>query len=593
VGTNYRGGWRAGGPGRPPRHVVERSIHGLITARQGPKQIEWASDAQREFFEYGPAPVCASGGFGASKSFAACFKALYLSDLYPGNRGVIARSKWTELKDTTMKTFFKICPAEAYSHGGRRSDTAKILQLNNGSEILWLHLDDPEIETVIKGLEINWFFMDQAEEMEEEIFETLLTRLGRWDVTQVPQHLIDAEESAGRSWPFTDDAGRALPPTYAMLACNPADTMHWVYRRFHPKSEEHYEKKIPQLDPMTGEHTGRWLSYNDMGYRMVTFDSLKNKFLPRQNRAELLNKDESFVRRFVRGEWGITEGTIHVIEPASLLSADMTVDTSTGPLPLLEWIRQNCKLHRFMDHGDSAPTACLWAASDDKGNIFIYREYYQPDRLISHHRERITELSFLDSNNPGLGPEHYFFNHADPSIFHLTSQKNGGRFSVADEYRDQNLMPRSTALYWQPADNNEMGTRNRINDYLRADKTHVHPFTKLPGAPRLYFVQRSPSYPNGCYYSIRETRAQRRKRIGSDLGRPTFSDDRVEGIPDHAYDCLRYCVASRPPVQKLPDRQAPAGSFIAVAKEYDDFLARGGYKRMAREQRRASRRRNV
>ena len=43
-------------------------------------------------------------------------------------------------------------------------------------------------------------------------------------------------------------------------------------------------------------------------------------------------------------------------------------------------------------------------------------------------------------------------------------------------------------------------------------------------------------------------RAQRRLKVGSDLGKPIFSDERDPGIVDHGYDVLRYAIAARPVV---------------------------------------------
>src|SRR5260370_569828 len=39
-------------------------------------------------FEHGPSPLCASGGYGSTKTHCLSLKALYLSDVYPNNRGV-------------------------------------------------------------------------------------------------------------------------------------------------------------------------------------------------------------------------------------------------------------------------------------------------------------------------------------------------------------------------------------------------------------------------------------------------------------------------------------------------------------------------
>ncbi len=528
----------------------------------GTIKIDWASDKQRELFEYGPYPVCASGGFGSAKTYAFCLKALWLSFLFPCNRGVIARKVFAELQQTTMRTFYKICPPRMYLDGGRRADSEKYLRLNNGSEILFMHLDNAETEAVIRGLEINWCFLDQCEEIDEQLFDLISSRLGRWDRVEVPQWLLDQYAAEGRNYPWMNPQTRQPGvPTYMMIACNPDVETHWIYRRFHPESEDHWDRRF--LD-----ESGEPYSYHDLGYRLWTMDSRENKYLSRQNIDALMQKDESFVRRYVRGEWGIPEGTIHEVNPLSILEPEPD---------LLDFIRRHCTLHRALDHGDAAPTCCLWSAVDAAGNVYMYREYYKPNELVSTHRLNICKLS---------GKEKYRSNLADPSIFYTTRQSQQGMRSVADEYGETRQNPRHTAIFWRKACNDELGTRNRINEYLRVDPDRVHPVTGEKGSPRLFFVKRSVKYPEGCFHAIKETRSQRRLQIGSDLGRPIFSDDRNEDIVDHAYDCVRYTIAGRPPVP-LPKLAAPNPmSLNEVVRRHDAWMRRGGFKQQARIMRR-------
>jgi hypothetical protein len=545
----------------------------LLMALALPQQtqtIDWASDTQAEAFRYGPFPQCASGGFGAGKTWDYCMKGLWLSDTFPRNRGVIARRVAKELRTTTMATFYKLCPPSAYARvgGGRRNDQEGYLKLaGSGSEILFLHFEDPETQAMLRGLEINWFLIDQAEEapeIMEEVFDILLGRLSRWDVAQVPQWLLNQEQAAGREWAYINPrTGRPAPPPYAMIACNPDVELHWIYRRFHPESPERTEKKLPELDTTTGEPTGRMVSYADLGYRMFEMPSLENRFLSETNKQQLLAHDDAFLRRYVYGKWGIPEGAIHLIPPESLIPGDPD---------LLEYFRNACTLHRTLDHGDSSPTCCLWWAVDKSGNVFCFREYYLPNALISSHRQNITSLSEY---------ERYEFNLADPSIFYkvqklgsapsTNNREHGGKWSVADEYADVTNLPRQNAIFWQPADNNELGTRNRINEYLRVDPDRIHPITKQKGSPRLFFVAANESYPQGCVHCVRETRAQRRVKIGTDMGRPVFSDERDPNIVDHAHDPVRYFIASRPPVFVHEAGPAPRNSFAGqqqMAEQY-------------------------
>ena len=148
--------------------------------------------------------------------------------------------------------------------------------------------------------------------------------------------------------------------------------------------------------------------------------------------------------------------------------------------------------------------------------------------------------------------------------------KQGGRWSVADEYADVQSQPRDTAIFWQPADNNELGTRNRINEYLRFDEERIHPVTRERGAARLFFVKGTDTYTNGVQHILRETRAQRRLKVGTDLGKPIFSDERDPGIVHHGYDVLRYAIAARPSVPTAKSNQV-GGTFARaqrLSKQY-------------------------
>lgn len=479
----------------------------------------------------------------SGKTHCGILKALWLSTTFAKNRGVIARRVSKELRATTMATAYKVIPPRLYDRrtGGRRNDIDGYLRFSDSqSEILFLHLDDPETEGIIRGLEINWFLIDQAEEAPdqmEELFDMLLGRLSRWDLAEVPQWLLDQEISAGRPWKYLHpESGKPVPPPYAMLAVNPDIEVHWVYRRFHPESHEHHAL------------------YKAQGYKMFEMPSTENRFLSETNLRFLMAHDDAFIRRNVMGLWGLPEGAIHNIDNLSVIDGDAS---------LLEYFRNFCLLYRSMDHGDSAPTCCLWWAVDRNDNVFCMREYYQPNQIISRHRQNIHDLS---------EGERYELDLADPSIFHQMPMRQGGRWSVADEYADVSLLPRSTAIFWQPADNNELSSRNRINEHLRVDPERIHPITKQPGSPRLFFVKRSDQYPQGCFHAIRQLRSARRVKIGTDLGKAVFSDERDPTVPDHALDPTRYFLASR--------AAAPAPASLSREGTF------AGAQRLAKQQRR-------
>lgn len=409
---------------------------------------------------------------------------------YPQSRWAIIRRVFKQLKATTMVTFDQMTPAEVLRS---RNDQDGTREFVNGSRVHFLGLDTPGSMGVLQGLELNGAFIDQAEEIGEHTWDTIDARVGRW--TKLPN----------------------MPPRYLFATANPTDELHWLYERFAEES------------PRRGE-------WKEKGYECIVADSRSNKFLPQANLDALLGKDDEFQRRFVRGEWGNPEGRIFTVDPLSYLEPTDE---------LLAKILNGMLLHRSLDHGDSAPTCCLWEATDGDENIFVIREYYVPDKLVSDHRRAISVMS---------GREVYRSNLADPSIFHKTAQKYGGKWSISDEYSDNRVLPHNTSLYWSPADNAEQPSRSRIKEYLRVDPEHLHPITREKGSPRLFFLRKTSDYLNGCDRVILELKSQKRIKIEEAGGRDVYSDDRDETVPDHAYDALKYHVVSRPSVMREPSQ---------------------------------------
>ena len=472
---------------------------------------EWASPQQEAYVKAGPHPTLMVGGYGSAKTYGASLKLHRLIEKYPESRWAIIRRVHKHLKATTQVTFDTMTPQWALKTRNDQDGTREFL---NGSKVQFLGLDTEGSMGVLQGLEINGAFVDQAEEISEKVWDTIDARVGRW--TKLPK----------------------MPPRYLFATANPTDELHWLYERFSEESPQREQWKAK-------------------GYECIVADSRSNKFLPQANLDILLGKDDEFQRRFVRGEWGNPEGRIFTVNPLSYLEATEE---------LIAKITQGMHLHRSLDHGDSAPTCCLWEATDGDGNVFVYREYYVPDRLVSDHRRAIAVMS---------GKEVYRSQLADPSIFHKTAQKYGGKWSISDEYSDNRVLPHNTALYWSPADNAEMPSRSRIKEYLRVDPEHLHPVTREKGSPRLFFVRRSVDYPNGCDRAILELKSQKRIKVEEAGGRDVYSDERDDTVPDHAYDALKYFVISRPSVMREPSK-APG---LLTWQGYANYMKRSNQRR--------------
>lgn len=512
-------------------------------------KISFVNAIQEEFYYCTKRNQGFSGGFGNGKTFGASMKAVTLLMTFPKYRVAGTRYTSKDLTTSTMSTFFKTCPPELYAeaYGGRRNDRDGYLRLVNGSEVLWMHLDDHSEET-LRGLEVNSRLGDQDEEISENMYITMDSRIERWDQAQIPSHL-NVDHFVKN--PYT---AKPMPPCYNLSLVNPDTTLHWFWRRFHPDSPES-------------------VVYRD-SHAYFSASTHDNPAIPETLKAAMRSRDQAWVDRFYWGKWGISGGAIHYLPAASVLeyvpdsilsvprSAHSTVISEADLGKLLEVIKRDGIKYRVMDHGDAAPTTCLWFAYlsptmlnraygiISKGIHVCYREYYMPDRLVSYHREAIAALS---------GDEKYHGNYADPAIFKKNQQKYGGSWTTADEYLDRRL--KAPPIMWTPADNNEMATRNAVGEMFVLDPLIVHPITGGTPAPAMYFLKKDQSrYLHGASHVITQTQSARHKKIGTVNGADVYSDERDPNVADHAYDPLRY-YSIMPKTNELPERPVEVPQF--------------------------------
>ena len=117
---------------------------------------------------------------------------------------------------------------------------------------------------------------------------------------------------------------------------------------------------------------------------------------------------------------------------------------------------------RSIDHGRTAPTACLWGAIDCDGAIWWYREYYQANVDADVNAQNIARLS---------GDEKYKFTLLDSACF----SKTGYGETIADIYN-------KNGVYVIPSPKNRLAGWSLFHEYLR-----VNELTKLP---RMFFFQK-------------------------------------------------------------------------------------------------------
>jgi hypothetical protein len=119
---------------------------------------------------------------------------------FPGNRLVIVRKNRSVIQKTILVTFFNICPPVIIKDFNRSSYTVEFI---NGSILIFIAADkskDPLLDK-LKGLEIGWAGIDEANELPKEVYVILKSRL-RWVLPNgsIPRYEIRLTSNPENCW---------------------------------------------------------------------------------------------------------------------------------------------------------------------------------------------------------------------------------------------------------------------------------------------------------------------------------------------------------------------------------------------------------
>jgi len=233
------------------------------------------------------------------------------------------------LKRTTQKVFFQ----EALGEQGlffieKWNKTDNKLTLKNGSEIYFIDLENI---TKILGIEVGFWYVDEAKEISEEIWLTIIGRLRQ-------------KKSPRKAW----------------ITTNPDSPMHWIYKTF-------FQQYV-----------------NDIEYHVTNAKTNENKYLPRDY-INTLNKAYSGIhkKRYLHGDWILFDGLVY---DEFNLSTHVIDNIDFGDF-------QGFSFYRAIDWGYTNPAVCLFIATDKDDNVYVYDEIYERELLIDDFINKIKEKS--------------------------------------------------------------------------------------------------------------------------------------------------------------------------------------------------------
>lgn len=481
------------------------------------------SERQAEFLQCGAHEQLYGGSKRGGKTVAGCAKGIYLSFLIPGNRGFILRNAFTDLRESTLTTFFQLCPPELIIDHNKTEHhiLLKSVDPDKPSMIVYAGMGEqsefsPKAKEKAKSKESGWFWIDEPSEVNFDAFRMMLAQL---------------------CW-FLPNGQR--PPYMALLTSNPEPG--WVYDRYIDENADAY---IMGKDEVDAEF-------------IPSLPSDNPGLPPSWEKDMRATMDADWVKRYLDGSWEIHEGMVFT----ELSEVVHNLDRYLPPGDPEAWAKFHFGMTHVgaLDHASTGITAYLRVGIDSGENMFALEEYYKDDGMISEHAQAIAAL---DSR---YGQPKYRL--IDPSTEGKTLQNSREMFSVQEayinaggRYGDYPSIPTVAAH----RANISVGI-DLLKQYLHFNLLHRNPFTQQLGSPRL-FISKS-----RCPMLWKEMHGLKKEL------RANGSIDFVGR--DHAVDDLRYIAMSRPgaPVQKEKDlAQLPTQDAFAI-RSHDKWAGKWGPK---------------
>lgn len=180
----------------------------IVKFRHSPNRKQFV--ALKLLYDFTTTYILFGGAAGGGKSWLGCEWLLAMCLNYPGVRYFMGREELKKLKETTLKTFFKVAKKHGVSDLFRFYDHYSSIRFYNGSEISLLELKDIPSDPLFErfgSMEFTGGFIDEAAEIAFAAFDTLKARVGR--------HLNETYNI----------------PRKLLMSCNPKK--NWLYHTFY------------------------------------------------------------------------------------------------------------------------------------------------------------------------------------------------------------------------------------------------------------------------------------------------------------------------------------------------------------------------
>jgi hypothetical protein len=174
-----------------------------------PKQREFIECVLSKQFRY----ICYGGGIRGGKTFAGLAAIIILARLFPYSKWAIVRKTMPTLKVNTLPSWNKLAPTSFITNYNQET---QIVTFANGAKVMFFseNYDDDKELNRWRGLEVNGFLLEEANELQYASF-------------------LKAIERAGSHIP---PIGYTKPPPIILCTVNPSHG--WVKEKFYDRAKD-------------------------------------------------------------------------------------------------------------------------------------------------------------------------------------------------------------------------------------------------------------------------------------------------------------------------------------------------------------------
>lgn len=323
-----------------------------ITFRATPKQCELMDAITSGLYSF----IAMGGGIRGTKTFGTVGALITLHKMFPRARSAIVRKDLPTLRRNIIPSMDKLRLMSGGFVGPLNMSTWSYPLANGGDILLFAEqaTHDPTLERW-KGLEVNWFLLEEASELQEASGNKAIERAGSYIIPSIPE-----------------DPEPRQPPPLVFLTFNPCK--EWPRKWF-------YEPwKLGTIAP-------------PYFFLPSTIDD--NPYASEEYKGTLKFLPKAEYDRFVKGEWDFVDDPNQLIKTEWIWNA-RNVEPTDGPY------RLGCDVARYGD--DFSTIARL------RGNALVEIDEYKhlsTDRfgtiILNKANERTKPVAGFDVRIDGVG----------------------------------------------------------------------------------------------------------------------------------------------------------------------------------------------